>query len=91
MGEDAVSLRDAVFWLNINLELLAANQRALRRLRDLVAASSRRPQGYLPDFQLLSGEAERFLGRIAYWEEVVDNASRAERLRPILAGFGLRP
>ena len=90
MGEDIVSLRDAVFWLNIHLELLAANQRALRRLRALVVASSRQPQAYAPDFQLLSGEARRLLGRIAYWEEMIDNASGADRLRPILAGFGVK-
>jgi len=79
-----------VFWLNIHLDLLAGNQRALRRMRVLVAASSRWPGDYEADFQLLSAEAERLLRRIVDWEEMVDSASRATRLRPILAGFGLR-
>jgi hypothetical protein len=89
--EEVVSLRDAVFWLNVHLDLLAANQRALRRMRDLVALSSSRPRDYEPDFQLVSGEAERLLARVVAWEEVVDRSGRAERLRPILAGFGLKP
>jgi hypothetical protein len=87
MVEEAISLRDAVFWMNIHLNLLAGNQRALRRMRDLVTAGSRWPADYEPDFQLASGEAERLLKRIAYWEAVVDRANRAARLRPILAGF----
>lgn len=88
--EEAVSLRDAVFWLNIHLDLLAANQRALRRMHDLVAVSSNLPGDYEPDFQLLSGEADRLLARVVAWEEVVDGSNRAARLRPVLAGFGLR-
>jgi uncharacterized protein YbgA (DUF1722 family) len=90
-AEEAISLRDAVFWMNIHLDLLAANQKALRRLRELVAASSRWPEDYEPDFELLSNEAGRLLDRLLYWEEVVDNTTRATRLRPILAGFGLKP
>jgi hypothetical protein len=88
MGEEAVSLRDAVFWLNVHLDLLAANQRALRRMRDLVAVSPRGEWDYEPDFRLLSAEARRLLGRIVYWEHAVDLADRPARIRPILTGFG---
>jgi hypothetical protein len=86
-----VSFRDAVFWLDIHLDLLAANQRALRRMRELAVQSSRGPGAYEPDFQLLVGEAEWLLARIVDWEEVVDTSSRADRLRPVLALSGLKP
>jgi hypothetical protein len=82
MMEYAVSLRDAVFWLNIYRQLLAANQQALERLRELATVSHRRPSDYEPDFNLLLGEAGRLLDRILYWEGMVDTARRASRVRP---------
>lgn len=91
MGGESVSLREAVFWLNLHLELLAGNQRALRRMRDLVAMSPMQPTELQPDFQLLSDDAERLLSRVVHWENVVDMSSRVARLRPILAGLGLKP
>ena len=88
MIEVAPSLRDAVFWLNIHLTLLAANQSALRRMRDLASAQSESAD-HEPDFQLMSDEAGRLLKRIVYWEGVVDTFGLTARLRPILAGYGL--
>lgn len=86
--ELAPSHRDAVFWLNIHLTLLAANQSALQRMRALVFPPSESID-HEPDFRLMSGEAERLLKRIVYWEGVVDRFGRTARLRPILAGFRL--
>jgi hypothetical protein len=91
VGDESISLREAVFWLNLHLELLAGNQRALRRMRDLVAMSPMQPTEFQPDFQLLSDDAERLLSRVVHWENVVDMSSRVARLRPILAGLGLKP
>lgn len=86
---EAVSLRDAVFWMNFHLELLGAHQRALRRMRALIA-NSRRPDDCAADAQLVGAEIERELDRLRYWEEMVDRSDRAVRLRPILAAFGPR-
>ena len=57
-------------------------------MRDLASAQSESAD-HDPDFRLMSGEAERLLKRIVYWEGVVDRLGLTARLRPMLAGFGL--
>jgi len=89
--DEAISLRDSLRWMNIHLELLAANQQALRRMRELASASSAPDADYQQDLQLVRTEAERVLDRLEYWEELVDRSQGAARLRPILAGFGITP
>jgi hypothetical protein len=89
--EEAISLRDALQWMNIHLELLAVNKEALMRMRDLVAGSSLPDHLYREDVQLVMAEVDRVLDRLGYWEEMVDRSNGAARLRPILAGLGIKP
>jgi hypothetical protein len=69
-----VSLKQALFWMNIHLELLAVNQKALGRMRTLAAASGSFG-GHEVDVQLVTTEIERVMRRLKYWEDVVDRAN----------------
>ena len=76
MVEGSLSLNQALFWMNIHLELLAARQKALGQIRGLVRANSGRRYEYEPDVRLVETEIERVLVRLMYWEEMVDRAKR---------------
>lgn len=75
--EGTLTLRQALFWMNIYLALLAVQQRAARQMRALVAAHSGSRDEYEPDVRLVENEIERVLTRLTYWEEMVDRANRA--------------
>jgi len=62
--------------MNIHLELLAVQQKALGQIRGLVRANSGRCYEYEPDVRLVETEIERVLTRLTYWEEMVDRANR---------------
>ena len=62
--------------MNIYLDMLATDQTALRRIRDLVAGEARPAEDYVDDVDLVTQEIQRVLARLRHWEEVVD------RLRP---------
>ena len=81
MPELSVSLSLALFWMNIYLEMLTVNGAALRRMRRLVALSTRDPTEYEKDTSLLVRELARVAERLAYWEAQVDRLRRA--LSPI--------
>ena len=70
--EIAGSLQQALFWMNLYRELLAADQQALRRMRSLVADYSGPPEQCAPDVQLVGNEIERVLDRLNYWQEAID-------------------
>jgi hypothetical protein len=72
-----IPLRQALFWMNIHLALLAVQQRALGQMRALVATHFGRREEYEPDVLLVETEIERVLVRLMYWEEMVDRANRA--------------
>jgi hypothetical protein len=74
--EGSLSLNQTLFWMNIHLELLAVQQKALGQIRDLVRANSGRSYEYEPDVRLVETEIERVLIRLTYWEEMVDRANR---------------
>ena len=76
MVEGSLSLNQTLFWMNIHLELLAVQQKALGQIRDLVRANSGRSYKYEPDVRLVETEIERVLIRLTYWEEMVDRAKR---------------
>ena len=76
MVEGSLSLNQTLFWMNIHLELLAVQQKALGQIRDLVRANSGRSYEYEPDVRLVETEIERVLIRLTYWEEMVDRANR---------------
>jgi hypothetical protein len=75
--EGTVSLKEALFWMNIHLALLAVQQKALRQMRALAAMHSGRRDDCEPDVLLLETEIGRVLARLMYWEETVDGANRA--------------
>jgi hypothetical protein len=75
--EATISLRQALFWMNIHLALLDVQQKALGQMRALVAAHFGRREEYDPDVLLVESEIERVLVRLMYWEEMVDRANRA--------------
>jgi hypothetical protein len=75
--EATISLRQALFWMNIQLALLAVQQKALGQMRALVATHFGRRDEYEPDVLLVETEIERVLARLMYWEEMVDRANRA--------------
>jgi hypothetical protein len=72
-----MSLRQALFWMNIHLALLAVQQKALGQMRALVATHFGRRDEYEPDVLLVEAEIERVLARLMYWEDMVDRANRA--------------
>lgn len=72
------SLRHAVFWMNIHLELLTVDQRALRRMRALIAVSAS-PGDREADLELVTAEIARVEDRLAHWEAVVDRANGREQ------------
>ena len=76
MVEGPLSLNQVLFWMNIHLELLAVQQKALGQIRGLVRANSGRCYEYEPDVRLVETEIERVLTRLTYWEEMVDRAKR---------------
>jgi hypothetical protein len=67
-----ISLQEAQFWMNTCRELLAVDENALQKMRDLVIASAGSPDDCEPDIQLVTTEIERVLGRLRYWGEMVD-------------------
>ena len=67
-----VALQEAQFWMNTYRDLLAVDEIALQKMRDLVIASAGSPDNYEPDIQLVTTEIERVLGRLRYWGEMVD-------------------
>jgi hypothetical protein len=71
VGRDA-SLREAVYWVNIQLELLAADERALRRMRNVMVVHAGAPDAFEEDLQLLMIEIERVMSRLTHWEAMVD-------------------
>jgi hypothetical protein len=66
------SLQEAVYWLNIQLELLAADERALRRMRNVMAVHAGAPDAFEEDLQLLMIEIDRVMSRLKHWEAMVD-------------------
>ncbi len=63
--------------MNIHLALLAVQQKALGRMRALVATHVGRREEHEPDVLLVETEIERVLDRLIYWEDMVDRANRA--------------
>jgi hypothetical protein len=67
----AVSLQEALYWMNIQVELLAADQRAVRRMRKVLTVHSGAPDALETDLQLLLIEVDRVLERLGHWEDMV--------------------
>ena len=66
-----ISVQEAQFWMNTYRDLLAVDENALQKMRDLVIASAGSPDDYEADIQLVTTEIERVLGRLRYWGEMV--------------------
>jgi hypothetical protein len=73
---EVVSFQQALFWMNIQLELLAADHRALRRMRDVLTVYADSPEDFERDIRLHEIELDRVMDRLKHWEGVV------ARLRP---------
>jgi hypothetical protein len=74
----APTLQVALFWMNIYRDLLAVDETALQRMRDLIAdghAKDRREIYYRPDVELVIGEVERVRERLDHWLGLVDKLS----------------
>jgi hypothetical protein len=67
-----ITVQEAQFWMNTYRDLLAVDEIALQKMRDLVIASAGSPDDYESDIQLVTTEIERVLGRLTYWGEMVD-------------------
>ena len=79
MEQGSITLREALFWLNLHRELLAANECALGKMRSMVASASDRDApryAYRPDLDLLTNEVERVRSRLDHWLGLVDRHSR---------------
>jgi hypothetical protein len=70
--QSTISLQEAQFWMNNYRDLLAVDENALQKMRDLVIARAGSPDDYEPDIQLVTTEIERVLGRLRYWGEMAD-------------------
>jgi hypothetical protein len=66
------SLLEAQSWVNTYRELLAVDENALQKMRDLVITGAGSLDDHEPDIQLVTTEIERVLGRLSYWGEMVD-------------------
>ena len=80
MEPGTITLRRALFWLNLHRELLAADEGALARMRSLVATASDRGATrytYGADLVLLTNEVERVRLRLDHWLGLVERLSRA--------------
>ena len=67
-----ISLQEAQFWTGAYRELLAVDETALRKMRALVIAHTGSINDYEPDIQLVTTEIERVLGRLRFWEDMVE-------------------
>ena len=74
-----IALQEALFWMNVNLELLAIDHSALRRMRKHQAGYLDRPAGIEDEMSLLAIEIDRVMKRLRYWEEVVDMVRSGRR------------
>jgi hypothetical protein len=66
----AVSLQEALYWMNIQVELLAADQRAVRRMRNVMLVHAGRDT-FEVDLKLLLIEVDRVMERLKHWEAMV--------------------
>jgi hypothetical protein len=74
----APTLQQALFWMNIYRDLLAVDETALLRMRDLMTARPAQVRGdadYTPDVELVIGEIERVRERLDHWLNLVDRLS----------------
>ena len=74
----ALTLQQALFWLNLYRDLLAVDENALQRMRALLLEEPARGRGeahYLVDVELVMGEIERVRARHNHWLAVVDRMS----------------
>jgi hypothetical protein len=72
---DDLTIQQALFWMNLYRELLAADESALLRMRALMAAEPADGRGelyYMPDVELVMGEIERVRTRLDFWLRHVD-------------------
>jgi hypothetical protein len=67
----AVTLQEALYWMNIQLELLVADQRALKRMRNVITVHEGDADGFARDVELLVIEVDRIADRLRYWEGVI--------------------
>lgn len=66
-----LSLNDALFWMNVHVELLAIDNDALSHIRGLGGVSTC-SGAHRSDLHLIAAEVERASKRLIYWEHVVD-------------------
>jgi hypothetical protein len=74
----APSLQQALFWMNIYRDLLAVDENALLRMRNLITDGMVRERSevyYQPDVDLVIGEIERVRARLDHWLGLVDRMS----------------
>jgi hypothetical protein len=79
---ETISLKQALFWMNAYVELLEVDQRALRQMQGLIAASSISPAAHSADIQLVTTEIARVADRLGYWEAIVDRANQGPLPHP---------
>ena len=83
----ALTLQQALFWLNLYRDLLAVDENALQRMRALLLEEPARGRGeadYLVDVELVMSEIERVRARHNHWLAVVDRM-KLSPLSPIVS------
>ena len=67
------TLEQALHWRQIYTEILAMEEKVLRRIRELMAAQSdeARREVELTNVPVVVAQAERFRQRLGYWDERV--------------------
>jgi hypothetical protein len=84
---DHATLKQALHWRQIYTEILAMEEKVLRRIRQLMDKQSdeARREVELTNVPVVVAQAERFRQRLGYWEVRVhelNGASRPKRGRP---------
>src|ERR1700676_3054322 len=90
---DHSTLKHALYWRKIYTEILAMEEKVLKRIRELMAKQSDEAQREveLTNVPVVVAQAERFRQRLGYWEarvQELNGAAPPKRRRPVPAPSG---
>jgi len=85
------TLKQALYWTRIYTEILAMEEKVLKRIRQLMAAQSAeaRREVELTNVPVVFAQAERFRQRLGYWQSRVielDGAGSAQGAKALIKG-----
>jgi hypothetical protein len=85
------TLKQALYWFNIYTEILAMEEKVLRRIEQLMASQSAeaRREVELTNLPVVVAQAERFRQRLGYWNARVvelDGAASSQEAKGLMKG-----